>query len=40
MDFSINNLDPGDEIAIQQTARVLVAAFPRHIAWFHMEMVL
>ncbi len=37
MDFSINNLDPGDEIAIQQTAGVLVAAFPKHPAWSHME---
>ncbi len=40
MDFSINNLDPGDEIAIQQTAGVLVAAFPKHLAWSHMEMAL
>ncbi|MGD0006108.1 MAG: GNAT family N-acetyltransferase [Anaerolineaceae bacterium] len=40
MDFSITNLASGDEIAIQQTAGVLVAAFPKHLAWSHMEMAL
>jgi aminoglycoside 6'-N-acetyltransferase I len=40
MDFSITNLDSGDEIAIQQTAGVLAAAFPKHLAWSHMEMAL
>ena len=40
IDFKITNLDSGDEIAIQQTAGVLAAAFPRHPAWSHMETAL
>jgi aminoglycoside 6'-N-acetyltransferase I len=40
MDFSITGLDPGDEIAIQQTAGVLAAAFPRHPEWSHLETAL
>jgi aminoglycoside 6'-N-acetyltransferase I len=40
MDFSISDLDPGDEIAVQQTAGVLAAAFPRHPEWSHLETAL
>jgi len=40
MEFSITDLDPGDEIAIQQTAGVLAAAFPRHPVWSHLETAL
>jgi aminoglycoside 6'-N-acetyltransferase I len=40
MDFSITDLDPGDEIAVQQTAGVLAAAFPGHAEWSHMETAL
>jgi aminoglycoside 6'-N-acetyltransferase I len=40
MDFSITDLDPGDEIAVQQTAGVLAASFPGHAEWSHLETAL
>jgi len=40
MDFEITTLEPDDEIAIQQTAGVLAAAFPRHPEWSHVETAL
>jgi aminoglycoside 6'-N-acetyltransferase I len=40
MDFSITDLDPGDEIAVQQTAGVLAASFPGHAEWSHLEAAL
>jgi len=38
MEFSITDLDSGDEIAVQQTAGVLVAAFSGHPSWSHLDM--
>jgi hypothetical protein len=40
MEFTISSLDPGDDIAMQQAAGVLSAAFPKDPAWSHIETAL